>query len=158
MLEFWLFVALLIVVAIAWKPFKTNVIGALDARSEAIRKELDEAARLREEAQAMLADYQRKLHSGEEQTRDIVEHARVESERQTARMRRELEETLRRRTEQAEARIAQEEARALQEVRAQAAELAIRATRKLLASEVDDGRKRTLVDDAIGQVRNRLAS
>jgi F-type H+-transporting ATPase subunit b len=157
MAEFLLLVlAVAIVVAIAWGPFQRNVIGALDARAERIRRELDEARRLREEAESMLAEYRTRLDRGEERAREIMEHARVEAERQTARMQEEMEAGLRRRTEQATDRIAQEEARALQQLRAQAAELAVRATRRLLADRVDSRRQTALIDDAIAQLGRRL--
>ena len=157
MVEFLLLaVALAVVVGIAWKPFQRHVIGALDARRERIRRELDEATRLREEAEAMLAQYRRQLDQGEERAREIMEHARVEAGRQATRMQAELEQSLRRRTDQAMERIAQEEARALQEMRAQAAELAVRATRRLLAERVDDERQTALIDDAIAQLGRKL--
>ena len=154
--NFWLLVALIVVVAVAWRPFQRNVLGALDARGERIRRELEEATRLREEAEAMLAEQRARLERGEERTREILEHARAEAERQTARTQEQLEASLRRRTEQAMDRIAREEARALHEVRAQAAELAIRGTRRLLAERLDERRHKTIIDDAIAEVDRKL--
>lgn len=108
------------------------------------------------QAEAMLAEQRARLERGEERTREILEHARAEAERQTARTQEELEASLRRRTEQAMDRIAREEARALHEVRAQAAELAIRGTRRLLAERLDEGRHRSIIDDAIAEVDRKL--
>lgn len=153
---FWLAVALLVLIAIAWRPFQRNVIAALDARAERIRRELEEATRLREEAEAMLAEHRKRLERGEELTREIMDHARVEAERETRHTHEQLEETLRRRTDAAMDRIAREEARAVQEVRAQATELAMRATRRLLAERVDEARQRAMIDDAVAEVGRRL--
>ena len=58
---FWLAAAFIILLALIWRPFRRGVLGALDARSERIRKELDEAQRLHEEAKTLLARYQRQL-------------------------------------------------------------------------------------------------
>lgn len=157
MLELWLLIALLILIAIIYKPLARTIFGALDGHAAKVRAELDEAKRLREEAQSLLAEHQRRLAAGEDQAQAIVEHARAEVQRQTERHGGELEVALRRRAEQAMERIEREEARALQEVRAQAATLAVRTTERLLADELDGQRARTLLDDAIAEVGRKLS-
>ena len=157
MLELFLLVALLILFAIVYKPLTRTVFGALDGHAAKVRAELDAAKRLREEAQSLLAEHQRRLAAGEDQAQAIVSHAQAEVQRQTARHRVELEATLQRRAEQATERIAREEARALQEVRAQAATLAIRTTEQLLADQLDGQRARALLDDAIAEIGRKLS-
>jgi F-type H+-transporting ATPase subunit b len=157
MLELWLLVALLILVAIIYKPLTRTVFGALDGHAAKVRAELDEAKRLREEAQTLLAEHQRRLAAGKDQAQAIVDQARAEVQRQTERQAVELEATLQRRTEQAMERIAREEARAIQDVRAQAATLAIRTTERLLADQLEGQRARTLLDDAIAEVGRKLS-
>lgn len=157
MLELWLLVALLILVAIIYKPLTRTVFGALDGHAAKVRAELDEAKRLREEAQSLLAEHQRRLAAGKGQAQAIVDQARAEVQRQTERQGVELEATLQRRTEQAMERIAREEARAIQDVRAQAATLAIRTTERLLADQLEGQRARTLLDDAIAEVGRKLS-
>ncbi len=157
MLELLLLIALLILIAIIYKPLTRTVFSALDGHARKIRAELDAAKRLREEAQSLLAEHQRRLAAGEDQAQAIVGHAQAEVQRQTERHRVELEAALQRRTEQALERIAREEARALQEVRAQAATLAIRTTEQLLADQLDGQRGRALLDDAIAEVGRKLS-
>ena len=157
MLELWLLVALLILVAIIYKPLTRTVFGALDGHAAKVRAELDEAKRLREEAQTLLAEHQRRLAAGKDQAQAIVDQARAEVQRQTERQGVELEATLQRRTEQAMERIAREEARAIQDVRAQAATLAIRTTERLLADQLEGQRARTLLDDAFAEVGRKLS-
>lgn len=157
MLELWLLIALVILFLIIRKPLTRTVFGALDAHAAKVRAELDEAKRLREEAQSLLAEHQRRLAAGEDQAKAIVEHARTEVQRQTERHSAELEAALQRRTEQAMERIEREEARALQEVRAQAASLAIRTTERLLADQLDGQRARQLLDEAIAEVGRKLS-
>jgi F-type H+-transporting ATPase subunit b len=157
MLELLLLVALIILIAIVYKPLSRIILGALDGHAAKVRSELDEARRLRDEAQGLLAEHQRKVAAGEDQGRAIVERARTEAERVTQRHQVELEASLQRRTEQAMDRIAREEARALQEVRTRAATLAVRTTERLLADQLDGQRAQTLLDDAISEVGRKLS-
>lgn len=153
---FWLTVALLVLLLLLRKPFKEHVLGALDARAERIRRELDEAQRLHEEAKALLARYQRQLHEGETLAREILERVDAEQRRLEARMREEVKAMTERRTQQALERIAQEEARAVQEVRARAAELAVRATRELLAERLQGELVRELMRKSVAEVQAKL--
>ena len=154
--EFWLLVALAILIAAIWKPLSRVLLGGLDGHSAKVRAELDEAKRLREEAQHLLAEHQRKLAAGEGQAEQIVQHARAEAERQVKRHQDELEASIRRRREAAERRIAQEEARAVQELRAHTARLTIRITERLIAEQMDDEQRRESVDRALEEVGRKL--
>jgi F-type H+-transporting ATPase subunit b len=154
--ELVLLVALVILVAALWRPASRVVTGALDARAERIRRELDDAQRLHEEAKAMLAKYQRQLHEGQKLAAEILERANAERARIEARMKQEFETTVRRRTQQAMDRIAQEEQRALAEVRARAADLTIRTTRQLVVDRLDADSARKLLDGAIAEVGAKL--
>jgi F-type H+-transporting ATPase subunit b len=153
----WLAVALLILVALVWRPFQRSVLGGLDERSERIRKELDEAQRLHEEAKSMLARYRRQLHEGEELARDISERAETERRRLEERMRADFQAITERRTQQALDRIAQEEGRAVGELRTRAASLAVRATRELLTERLDEAEAQRMMRNAVGEVQRRLA-
>lgn len=152
-----LLIALLILFAAAYKPSTRMVFGALDSRAQRIRAELDEAQRLREEAQTMLAQYQRKLHEGEAQAKAIVEHAQEEAKRLERLAREQLEETMQRRTQQAQDRIAAAESRALQDVRVRAAQLSVGATRALLEKHVAGDQATAAMDRAIAEIRRELA-
>jgi F-type H+-transporting ATPase subunit b len=157
MVELWLLIALVILIVAVRKPLGRAIFGALDGHAAKVRAELDAAKRLREEAQSLLAEHHSRLASGQGQAEAIVEHARVEAERQSQRHRTELEASLRRRTDLAVARIAQEETRALQEVRAHAATLAIRTTERLLTEQLDGKPAQALLDGAIAEVGRKLS-
>lgn len=157
MLELMLLICLVILIAFLWGPFKRNVLGALDARAERIRSELDDAQRLHEEAKALLAKYQRQLHEGEKLAADILAQAEAQQRRFEEKMRADGEAAIKRRTELAMERIAQEESRALQEVRSRAADLAIRTTRRLLTERVGQDQAQSLVQGAIEEVKRKLA-
>lgn len=158
MLELLLLLALVILGFVIYKTGLHNMIlGALDGHADKVKTELNEAKKLREEAQTLLAEHQRKLSGGEDQAQKIVDHAEAETSRMLERHKAELQASLKRREEQAMARIAQEEAKALQEVRNRTASLAIRTTGRLLADKVAGQQGKSLLDDAIEEVSQKLA-
>lgn len=154
--EFWILVAGVIFVIVVWKPANRGIIGGLDARAARIRGELDEARRLREEAERLVAEYRAKQQQAQSEAEAIVAHARAEAERIAAQAARDLELALERRQRMAEDRIAQAEARALDEVRAAAIDVAIAAARDVIAAELDERRGSVLIDEAIVALPQRL--
>src|SRR5580704_7535168 len=116
--EFWVLVAAVIFVAAVFRPLGRALTGGLDARAARIRGDLDEARRLREEAERLVAEYRAKEREAVAEAEAIVAHAKQEAERIAAQAARDLEQALKRRQQLAEERIAQAEAKALFEVRA----------------------------------------
>ncbi|MEZ5905692.1 MAG: F0F1 ATP synthase subunit B [Geminicoccaceae bacterium] len=156
MIEFWLLVALVILIALVWKPIRQHVLGGLDARSEKIRAELEEAKRLHEEAKQLLAKHQRQLHEGESLAADIRSRAAAETKRLEMQLRADFEQLVQRRTQLAEDRIAQEEARAVADVRARAAELAVATTRRLLTEKLGGEAAQRVMQNSIREVTQKL--
>ncbi|MEM7043516.1 MAG: F0F1 ATP synthase subunit B [Pseudomonadota bacterium] len=155
---FLLLLALIILGVVIWKTGLHNLIlNMLDGHADKVRAELDEAKKLREEGQKLLADHQSKLAGGEEHAKKIAEQAEAETKRMIERHKAELDASLKRREEQAMTRIAQAEAKALQEVRNRTADLAIRTTGRLLAEKMAGDQGKSLLDDAIGEVSRKLA-
>lgn len=158
MYELLLLLALIILGVVIWKTgLHKMILDMLDGHADKVRTELDEARALREEGQKLLAEHQNRLAGGEEQAKKIAAHAEAEAKRLVERHKAELGASLKRREEQALARIAQEEARALQEVRNRTADLAIRTTGRLLADKMAGAQGKSLLDDAIGEVSQKLA-
>jgi F-type H+-transporting ATPase subunit b len=147
--EFWVLIAFIIFVVLVWRKAKVAVLGALDERAERIRRELEEAQRLREEAQGLLAQSQRKQREALKEAEAIVAHARDEAERLRREAEVDLEAQMKRREAQAIDKIAQAEAAALQQVRDMTVDIAIDATRRILADRMDERQSAALVDDAI---------
>jgi F-type H+-transporting ATPase subunit b len=147
--EFWVLIAVVIFVIAVWKPAGRAIGGLLDARANRIAGELDEARRLRDEAEALLAEYQKKQREAEADAQAIVAHARDEAELVATQSARDLEQALERRSRLAEERIAQAEAKAVSEIRAAAVDVAIAAAREVIAGELDESRSAALVDAAI---------
>lgn len=154
---FWATVALVVFVAgLVWLKLPGKIGTMLDARADGIRRELDEARRLREEAQAVLAEYQRKRLEAEAEAEQILAVAKAEAERMTVEANDALAEMIARRTATAEAKIVQAEGQAVAEVKARAADVAIAAARIILADKVKGDVAGRLVDEGIATARSRL--
>jgi len=154
--EFWILLAVVAFVIGVWKPARRAILGRLDTRAVRIRDELETARRLRDEAEAALAGYQKQQREAGAEAEAIIAHAKAEAERVAAQAARNLEETLERRRRLAEERIAQEEAKALSEIRAVAVDVAISAARQVIVSELDEKRGATLIDAAIAALPHQL--
>lgn len=149
----WVFFALLLVIAgVVSKGLHKGIGKALDARADGIRENLDEAKRLREEAQALLASYQRKQAEAEEQAKSIVEQARRDAESMAIQARADLNEKLARRAEAAEAKIANAEAQAMSDVKARAVDLATAAAEKLIREQFKTADHNAIIKDGITQL------
>src|SRR5690606_6891563 len=129
---------------------------ALDDRADRIRKELDEARNLREEAQQLLAEYQRKRKEAEQEAAELVEAARREADGIIAEAKAKSEEYVARRTELAEIKIAQAERDAIAEVRSNAVSIAIAAAGKLLQERVDDKVRSDLFRSTLDELKSKL--
>jgi F-type H+-transporting ATPase subunit b len=154
--EFYVLLAVAIFLVVVWKPIRRTVVGALDSRAERIRQELEAARNLRDEAQQALAAYQRQQQEGVAEARAIITHAKEEAERIAAQSLRDLENTLNRRQLLAQERIAQEEAKVVAEIRAIAVDVAISASRQVIAASLDERRGAALIDDAIAALPRQL--
>ncbi|MBT3660559.1 MAG: ATP F0F1 synthase subunit B [Rhodospirillaceae bacterium] len=132
------------------------ITGALDKRAEKIKADIDEAEKLLEEAQDLLATYQKKQREASDVAQEIKAKAKEEAERLKVHGRERMEDALARREKLAIERIAQAEAAAVDEIRTRTVDIAMDATRELLASKLSDGKAEAMVDDAIKELPNRL--
>ncbi len=155
--EFWVLVSFLIFMGLLiWKRVPSMVLSALDARAEKIRQQLEDAQKLREEAQTLLSEYERKRKDAEKEAEGIVTQAKAEAETYAAETRAKLEDSMARRSKMAEDKIAQAEAEAVKEVRAAAADVAISAATAVLADATKGTKGDKLIDDSIALIKTRL--
>ena len=155
--EFWVAVAfVLFLLALVRLGAHRTVVGALDDRSARIQAELDEARRLRTEAQALLAEYQRRQKEAEQEAQALIRSAEAEGERLQAEAKAKVEEFVARRTKMAENKIAQAEAQAVAEVRNSATEAAIAAAEKILGGTVKGDVADALISDGIRDLQTKL--
>jgi F-type H+-transporting ATPase subunit b len=154
---FWATVGLVIFLAVVVYIGVPGMLGrSLDARADRIKAELEEARRLREEAQQLLAEYQRKRKDAEREAGDIVAAARREADAIVADARVKTEEYVTRRTAMAEQKIAQAERDAVNEVRSRAVDIAVEAAGKVLAAKVDQKVGAELFARSLRDVRGKL--
>ena len=154
--HFWVAVAFFIFVALVARAAWRGITGMLDQRAVAITKQLDDAIKLRAEAEATLAEYKMKRDAAESEAKGILDLATAEATALKARAEADLENTIKLRERQALDRIAQAEAKAMAEVRATAVDAAISATRSLLQERMRSGQGTELVDEAIAELPRRL--
>jgi len=155
--SFFALVALVIFFGIViWLKVPAMAGRHLDARAERIRGELDEARRLREEAQELLAEFQRKRKAAEAEAQEIIAAARHEAELFTTEAARRTEELVARRTAMAEQKIAQAEAQALADVKSTAVDIAIAAAEKVIGEKVTGDAAEALIRKGLAEVRSRM--
>ena len=153
---FWVMIAFVITVVAAFRPAYRMITTALDKRAETIAKQIEEATRLRDEAQELLASYQRKQRDAVKEAEQIVAAAEEEAKYLGERAAENLERTLKRREQGALDRIAQAEAKAVAEVQSLAVDVAVDATRRLLVEQVAGKKADDMVDAAIEELPEKL--
>ena len=155
--EFWVAVAFVIFVAVlGYFQVHKLLVKGIDDRRDRIKAELDEARRLKEEAQALLAQYQKKAREAEQEAQSILAGAKAEAERLAVEAKAKMEDFVARRTKMAENKIAQAEAQALADVRASAADAAVAAAERILTHTVKGQVADDLIAKGVADVERKL--
>ena len=155
--EFWVLVAFVVFIAAIAKKGYVAITGMLDARAAKIKEELDRAVQLREEAQALLASYQRQQRDSVQEIERIVALAKEMAENEIAEARIKFEDVLERRRKTAKEKIAQAEARAIADIQSRIIDVALTATTHVIAETLDEIRSQSLVNQAIDGLESQLA-
>ncbi|MBP0114893.1 MULTISPECIES: type II secretion system protein GspM [Bradyrhizobium] len=155
--ETWVAVAFVILMIVfGYLGVFKSAMTALDHRAARIKAELDDAARLKQEAAKVLADYKARSATAEREAADIIANAKAEAERIAADAKAKMEDFVARRTKTAESKIALAEAQALADVRAAAAEAAVQAASTILSQSVRGQVADDLLAKGINEVRQKL--
>jgi len=153
--EFWVAVSFFIFIGVlVYFGVHMKVVSALDARALLISKELEEARRLREEAENVLADYRRKLGDVVTEVDNITALATTEAKTLAAETRQSLKEYFDRRIKLAEEKIARAEMEAVREFRSVAVDAAIAAAQNLIAAKLTPDRAKKLVSESIKALKS----
>ena len=153
------FVALsfiLFVVFVIWAGLPSTIIKSLDDRSKQIKKELDEARILHEEAQKLLATEKRKLEQCDAEVEEILKQASEQAALITEKSNNLLKEEIQRKQKQADLKIAQARDEAIKEVKAKASELSLVIAKEYLKENIDDKIASELIDKSISDLKNNL--
>jgi F-type H+-transporting ATPase subunit b len=154
--HFWVNIALVVFIIVAGPKLWKALASTLDQRSLRIKNSLDEAQKLRDEAQTLLNEYQRRQKEAAKEAEGIITAAKELAAHHTQEAMAALEASMARREKLALEKIAQAEAQAAAEVRREAVEVATAATRKLLAQALTDERSTALVDQSIRELDRKL--
>jgi F-type H+-transporting ATPase subunit b len=155
--EFWVAASFVIFLGVlGYFGVHKKLIEALDHRRDRIKAELDEARRLREEAQTLLAHYQQKQKEAESEAAAILTSAKADAERMAVEAEQKMNEFVARRTKMAEAKIAQAEVQALADVRAAATDAAVAAAERILKDTAKGKVAEDLLSRGIEDVKNQL--
>ncbi len=153
-----MFIGLAMIVVIAlmiWKKVPAAIGRALDSKIAVIRDQLAEAETLREEAEALKAEYEKKAKAIDKDRKALMERAQHEADEIVAKAKRDAEALIERRTRMAEDKIAAEERAAVDQLRATAADAAARAAARLIAERHDPATDEQIVNRAIGEIAAR---
>ena len=146
----WVALAMLVVIALMiWKKVPTAIGRALDKKIAGIREQLDEAAKLRAEAEALRAEYEARSAAAGAEAQTMLDRARHEAEAIVEQAQRDAASLVERRTRMAENKIAAAERTAIAEVRAKVADAAATAAARLIAEQHDPQADRAMVDQTI---------
>jgi F-type H+-transporting ATPase subunit b len=154
--HFWAAMAFLTIVLIILKAGFAKICAALDARGQAIRDRLDSARRIRDEAQALLAEYQRRQRDALQESKDILARAKNEAEKLKAEAAKDLEERVASAERQAMERIATAEEQAKREVRHIAVDVAVAAATRVMEEKLSAAQANALVDRAIAELPQKF--
>ena len=152
----WVAFSFIIFVALAVKFGGKGIIGALDKKIAEIKSEIETAERLKAEAQALLAEFQTKQRDAEKAAAEIIEQAKASALAVQKMAESDLAETMERREAQLADRLKRIEEKAIADIQNHAAELAMKATREIVAKTLDDKASTKLVDQAIASVAKYL--
>ncbi|WOI55059.1 F0F1 ATP synthase subunit B [Palleronia sp. LCG004] len=134
----------------------TTLFAMLDKRSDSIRSDLAEARELREEAQSLLASYERKQKDVQNQADRIVASAREDAKQNAAKAEAEMQKSMERRVQAAKEQIASAEEQAIRDVRDRAITVAIAAAHDVLKGRMDPSRQNALIEQSIKTVDAKL--
>ena len=155
--SFWVGAAFIVFLGIlAYYKVHRMMIEALDLRASKIKEEIETAQRLRDEAQTLLASYERRQRDAQKEAEEMLAQARAQAARDQDAARRKLDEAMIRREQLALEKIALAEAQAEKDVRNAAIEAAVAAARDAIARNLSGDRAAALVDESIREVRRRL--
>ena len=145
-----------VIAAFLFLKLPQRLLAALDAKSAEIADELQQARKLREEAEALLADYEKRRKSAEQQADEIVTEARETAQRLGEEARAAMQAQLERRTQQAETKIARTEEQLVGEVRAAITQLAVDAAAHLIEKGMSAQQANALIEQNISELKDRL--
>ena len=154
-LIFWTIVTFVVLLGILWKFAWNPILGALEAREQAIQRTIDDAERLQAEAEAVLEEHRAKLAEARSEGNRILEEARQAGERMKSEIMEKARAEADKVIERAHRQLELETEKALQDVRSRAADLALLAAERVLERSLTDDDHRRLAREAVAEIGER---
>jgi F-type H+-transporting ATPase subunit b len=151
-LSIWTLITFLIVLFILKKFALGRIAGLLDERRNAIQSNIDNAEKLRLEAESVLEEYRQQLAAARQESSQILDRARKAAEEQKKQLHDELVVERERGIAQAQNAIQAETRQSLDRIKREIAELTVAATERVLARQLDENEQRRLIDEALADV------
>lgn len=152
----WVTISFVVFAVIAFKLGRKSVIGGLDGKINEIKSEIENAERLRVEAQELLAQYQRKQRDAEKEAGDILSRAKEQAKQLKKTAETDLAEVMDRRETQLAERLRRIEENAIAEIQGHAAELAVAATTEMIIQTLDEKTNSDLNEESIKNLSKQL--
>ena len=151
--EFWVAMAFVLVVAALARPIGRTVVALLKKRIARIIARIREASALQEDAQKLLADYEKKFLNAESEAAAILKKAEKEVDYFKTESLSKLEQDMRQKEKDAEDRLTSAKEKASQEIASLTSELTIKAVKKAVAKHLDNAAQSKLIDNSIALLR-----
>ena len=148
----WVALGFAIFVILVWKKAGAALREMLDARSDKIRTELEEAEALRKDAKAQLDSFKGLKKEAEEEAKNIIANANLAAKRIRENAAAKAEENIARREAQAAEKIKASEAAMVGEIKAKTAHLAAQAARQIITDKLDEKTALQLIDQSVEQI------
>jgi F-type H+-transporting ATPase subunit b len=152
----WVAISFVIFVVAAFVFGRKTVIDGLDAKIDGIRKDIATAEALRDQAQALLAEYQMKQAAASQEAGKIIDQAKTQADQLRKNAEEDFEVTMARKEAMLKERVLRMEESAMDDIRRYAAELAINATTQIIAQKMDAAGAEKLADASIRKVADNL--
>jgi F-type H+-transporting ATPase subunit b len=153
----WVGIAFFLFIALLWKIGVFKILGStLDKRAAQIEEELNEARKLKEEAQALLASFQRKQRKAEEAADEIISHAKSEAKLLLKEAKKRISSEVEKRTEIAEQKIKQAETAVIQQIRDNAVDITVNAARALIVDNLGKAESEELMENAVDELSRKF--
>lgn len=152
----WVAISFAIFAVLAFKLGRKSVTGALDSKIQEIKDEIENAERIRVEAQELLAQYQRKQQDAEKEAKEMVKNAKAQAKTIKKTMQSELDEIMARREAQLAERMKRLEENAVAKIQNEAADIAVEATTEMIMQALDDKTQKTLTDNSVNVISKQI--
>ena len=152
----WVLISFVLFAALAFKLGRKSVTGKLDGKIQEIKDEIENAERLRVEAQELLAQYQRKQRDAEKEADSIVKNAKTQAKSIKKAMKADLDDLMERREAQLSDRMKRLEENAIAKIKDEAADVAMAATTEMIMQALDDKTQKALADQSIQTISKQL--